>query len=248
MEAAGKIAMTFHRKSPETWDKGGGQGPVTEADLAVDAMLKSELLAARPDYGWLSEESEADDNRLERDRVFIVDPIDGTRSFIEGGSAFSHVVAVAEKGKIIAGAIHLPALEKTYVAVIGESATCNGEAIAVSERGAIEGATVLSARANLLPEHWNGNPPEIDRTFRSSLAYRMALVADGRFDAMLTFRDAWEWDVAAGVLMVEAAGGIATGGKGEALRFNNPHPQVPGILAAGRQVHAGLLARRTGVA
>ena len=247
VEAAGKIALRHFGKDPETWDKGDGQGPVTEADLAIDAMLKAELLAARPDYGWLSEESEADATRLERDRVFIVDPIDGTRAFIDGARSFSHVVAVAEAGRIVAGAIHLPALEKTYLAVSGEGATLNGDPIRVSDRGALEGASVLSAKTNFRPEHWSGQPPDMDRTFRSSLAYRMALVANGRFDAMLTFRDAWEWDVAAGVLMIEAAGGVATGGRGEALRFNNPHPQVPGILAAGRQVHAGLLARRSGV-
>ena len=247
VEAAGKIALTYHRKDPKTWDKGNGQGPVTEADLAVDAMLKERLLSARPDYGWLSEETEDSTHRLSTERIFIVDPIDGTRAFVSGGASFSHVAALAENGRIVAAAVHLPVLGRTYAAATGQGAVLNGSRLTTSSRQDVEAAEILTAKTNLKPEHWNGGTPPVKPSFRPSLAYRMCLVAEGRFDGMLTFRDAWEWDVAAGVLIIEEAGGLATGGRGEALFFNNQIPQVPGILAGTPKVHAGLLARRQGI-
>lgn len=242
---AGRIAMRFFRNDPEVWDKGGAQGPVTEADLAIDAMLSAELQRARPDYGWLSEESEDGAARLGHERVFIVDPIDGTRSFVEGQTPFAQVIAVAEAGKVTHAVVHLPAKDLTYAAALGEGASCNGAVMRVSDNDAIEGADVLAAKTNLAAFHWDGPVPEVTRHFRPSLAYRMGLVAVGRFDAMLTFRDAWEWDVAAGTLLIEEAGGRVSDMHGDALRYNNPHPQVPGILAGNPGLHAALLARRS---
>ena len=246
VEDAGEIALKYHRKDPETWEKGDGQGPVTEADLEIDAFLRDRLISARPGYGWLSEESEDNQDRLDEQKVFIVDPIDGTRAFIDGGASFSHVIAIAEKGEIVAAAVHLPVLERTYAAAIGQGTQLNGQKVHVSDRQELEGADVLTAQANMRAEHWTTAPPPVSASFRSSLAYRMCLVAEGRFDAMLTFRDAWEWDVAAGTLIVREAEGIVTGSRGEALAYNNRLPKVPGIIAGGAAVHGALLARRSG--
>ena len=215
--------------------------------LAIDRFLQDRLIGARPDYGWLSEETEDDGARLDHERVFIVDPIDGTRAFVDGGAAFSHVIAVAEKGVIVTAAVHLPVMSKTYDAHKGGGAILNGEPIRASFQPDLADADVLTARANLKPEHWDGDTPPIKASFRSSLAYRMCLVAEGRFDAMLTFRDAWEWDVAAGTLIVEEAAGIVTGSRGEALVYNNAKPKLPGIIAGGPDIHSALLARRAGI-
>lgn len=239
---AGKIASSYFRKNPKTRDKGDGQGPVTEADLAVNDMLLRDLRAARPDYGWLSEETEDGTDRLSANRVFIIDPIDGTRAFIEGNTAFSHSLAIVEGGKTVAAVVHLPQQDRTYAAALGRGATLNDDPIHVSDRSGGAGAQILTKKSNMDPQHWPGGVPDITRHFRSSIAYRLSLVGHGRFDGMLTLQDAWEWDVAAGVLIVREAGGTVTDRHGQPLAFNNAHPKVPGVLAAPPPVHRDLLA------
>ena len=241
-EEAGRIAVKYWGKSPETWDKGGGAGPVTEADLAVDAMLKSELLAARPDYGWLSEETEDDPARFRTERLFVVDPIDGTRAFVAGERTWAHSLAVVEAGRPIAGVVFLPVREKLYVAEPGAGATLNGQALVASTRDDSKGASVLASRANFDATHWPGGVPEIDRHFRTSLAYRLSLIGEGRYDAMLTLRPTWEWDVAAGVLIAEAAGARVTDRHGNTPLFNSGKAQIDGVIAASPGVHMGLRA------
>lgn len=238
--AAGKLATPYWRQSPKTWEKDAGAGPVTEADLAVDAMLKSRLLMARPGYGWLSEETEDDADRLSRDKVFIVDPIDGTRAFIAGEKTWSHSLAIAENGHVTAAVVYLPLRDELFSATHAGGAFLNAVPIAVSGREILEGASVLTKKQNLEPANWQGGTPPVQRHFRPSLAYRLALVAQGRFDAMLTLGNTWEWDIAAGTLIAAEAGARVTDREGNAPVFNNPHPALSGILAATGSVHAGL--------
>ncbi|MEL6586402.1 MAG: 3'(2'),5'-bisphosphate nucleotidase CysQ [Pseudomonadota bacterium] len=240
---AGKIAKRHFGRGPKTWDKGGGQGPVTEADLEVDAMLREMLTAARPDYGWLSEESPDDQARHGAKRVFVIDPIDGTRAFLNGESSFSHSLAIVEEGRPIAAAIYLPMKDRLYAAALGQGATRDGWPIAPSGRVHLNGAEVLGATSNFKADRWRDGPLPVTQRFVSSLAFRMALAAEGRFDAMITLRAAWEWDIAAGALIVSEAGGHVTDQGGASLRFNNPHPQVNGVLAGTPAVHGALLDR-----
>lgn len=242
-EAAGVIALRHFGRSPEVWDKPGGLGPVSVADLEVDRMLRAELTAARPGYGWLSEESEDGPDRLAAERVFVVDPIDGTRAYVGGQKAWGHSLAVVERGRVTAGVVVLPALERRYSAAKGAGAWRDGTAIAASGRADLDDATVLANAAHLDPSHWRGRAPRLERHMRPSLAYRLCLAAEGRFDAMLSFRPCWEWDVAAGALIATEAGAKATARDGAALRFNNPHPQVPGLIVAGPALHGALLER-----
>ncbi|MBZ0128909.1 MAG: 3'(2'),5'-bisphosphate nucleotidase CysQ [Rhodobacteraceae bacterium] len=239
--AAGEIAGRYFRQAFDVRDKGDGQGPVTEADIEIDRMLRADLLAARPGYGWLSEETEDSAARLSRERVFIVDPIDGTRSFVNGDKTFAHSLAVAEAGRVVAACVHLPMRGLTYAAALGEGAFLNGEPLRGSRRAGIEAADVLAARPQLEPGLWPGGVPPVTRHFRSSLAYRLCLTAQGRFDGMVTLRDAWEWDIAAGDLICREAGVTITDRLGAALRFNNPVPKQAGVLAGGAAVHAGFL-------
>jgi myo-inositol-1(or 4)-monophosphatase len=243
--AAGDIARKHWRADPETWDKADGAGPVTEADLEVDRMLHAELLAARPDYGWLSEETTDTPDRLAARRVFVIDPIDGTRAFIAGQRTFAHALSVVENGRPIAGVVYLPLRDKLYAAAAGSGATLNGVPVAVSAREDPVGATMLAARTNFAPEHWGGQAPALERHFRTSLAYRIALVAEGRFDAMLTLRNAWEWDIAAGCLIAAEAGATVTDRRGAPLVFNSPRAQTAGTLVAGAPLHARLHAALT---
>ncbi|WP_424831670.1 inositol monophosphatase family protein [Ruegeria sp.] len=241
---AGRIATRYSGTQAQRWDKPDGTGPVTEADLAVNAMLERELQAARPDYGWLSEETEDSTDRLSRDKVFIIDPIDGTRSFAEGSRTWAHSLAVAEDGWITAAVIYLPLRDLLYAAAQGQGAKLNGTPIHASAPGAMNEAEILAAKPNLDPKHWRaGDVPDFNRVYRPSLAYRMALVAQGRFDGMLTLRPSWEWDIAAGDLILREAGGLCTDRAGQALRFNNPHPRLNGVVAAGPDLHAQLYAR-----
>ncbi len=240
-EAAGDIAKRYFKANPETWDKGGGQGPVTEADLAINRMLKAELLAARPDYGWLSEESEDSADRLGHERVFIIDPIDGTRAFINGESSFSHALAIAENGKVITAVVRVPMKDQSFAATLGGGAHVNGAPITVSAQARMAGARVLSRRPDLKPEHWRA-PHQMQHHFRPSLAYRLCLVANGRYDAMLTLRPAWEWDVAAGDLIVHEAGGQVTTTVGDKTRYNNPVPQLAGMVAGPQKLAQNIIA------
>ena len=239
---AGKIARSFWREDPQVWDK-GGDDPVSEADFAVDTHLKDRLLMARPEYGWVSEETEDDPARLDANRVFIVDPIDGTRSFVAGEKTWANSLAVAENGKIIAACVFLPVREKMYLAALGQGATINGTPMSALNRDKLNGATVLSPKVSFRDEFWKDGPPDVERHFRPSLAYRLALVAEGRFDAMITLRPAWEWDIAAGALIAEEAGARVMDRHGGPLTFNSPARQTAGVITGGATVAEALLER-----
>ncbi len=242
-ERAGDIALKYSGPEAKRWDKPDGAGPVTEADLAVNAMLEEFLPAARPGYGWLSEETEDSAARQDRRCTFIIDPIDGTRSFAEGARTWAHSFAVADKGEVTAAVVYLPQRDLMYTAAKGQGAKLNGQPVHVSDRAALDGAEVLAAKPNLMGVHWRaGKAPGFKRSHRPSLAYRMAAVAQSKFDAMLTLRASWEWDIAAGDLIIREAGGFCTDRAGTALKFNNPHPQLNGVVAGGPALHRALMA------
>ena len=238
---AGKIAKRYFKKDPKTWDKAKNAGPVTQADLDIDHMLRHHLLSARSNYGWLSEETEDTKNRLLTDVVFIVDPIDGTRSFINGALHWGHSLAVAKNGQVQVAAVFMPMLDMMFTAVLNGGAFLNKQPVSVSKRQKIEGADILSSKANLGDEFWPGGLPNIKRSFRSSIAYRLCLVANGMFDGMLTLRPTWEWDVAAGSLIASEAGGLATDQNGQELIFNSPIGQLNGIVSSNPYIHARLM-------
>jgi myo-inositol-1(or 4)-monophosphatase len=200
------------------------------------------LQRARPEYGWLSEESEDGSARLKKDRVFIIDPIDGTRSFVEGSNTWAHSLAVAENGRITAAVVYLPMRNKLYAAAQGKGATLNGLPIRASDQASLDASTILAAKPALLAQHWKSAAvPTFRRSYRPSLAYRLALVAEGRFEAMITLRNSWEWDIAAGALITAEAGGCAHDRSGAPLRFNNPDPRLNGVVAGGGPICAALI-------
>ncbi len=242
-KASADIGRSFFNDNPQVWDKDDSQGPVTEADLAIDTMLKSELLASRATYGWLSEETEDDCKRLDHERVFIIDPIDGTRAFIAGERSWSHSLAIAEQGRVTVAVVYVPMMDRLYAATEASPATLNGDPIFATQQSVLDGATVLAAKPNLTPRYWKDGVPPVARHFRPSLAYRLSLVAQGRFDAMLTLRDCWEWDIAAGELIVRQAGGIATDMANKPLHFNRARPKNFGCVAAGPNLHPLLQSR-----
>jgi myo-inositol-1(or 4)-monophosphatase len=238
----GAIARSFFGGQYKRWDKGKGQ-PVTEADLAVDRHLRDTLSAARPDYGWLSEESEDDSARRTAARTFIVDPIDGTIAFLKGRPHFTICAAVVEGGVPVAGAIYNPITGECFAAEQGAGATLNGAPIRVSGRDALEGCRMLSSKSVLEHPEWANPWPPMAIESRSSIAYRMALVASGTFDAALALSAKHDWDLAAGDVIVREAGGLVTDHRGHALRYNGAVPVLPSLVCAGPALHALLLDR-----
>ncbi len=237
---AGEIARKYWREDPQVWDK-GGDDPVSEADFAVDTHLKSTLLAQRPDYGWVSEETEDDPARFETTRTFVIDPIDGTRAFVAGEPTWAHSLAIVENGRPIVACVYLPVRDKLYLATKDGGATLNDAPITAATAMFDDNTTLLTPKVTLKPAFWTNTPPTFKRHFRPSIAYRLALAAEGRFDGMLTLRPSWEWDIAAGALLVTEAGGEATDRRGNALTFNTPSRQSAGVVAAGTMVHRTLI-------
>ena len=234
VRAAGDVARGFTGRTARRWDKPDGAGPVTEADLAVNDLLSERLRSARPDYGWLSEETEDATDRLGRSRAFIVDPIDGTRSFTEGSKTWAHSVAITQDGQVSAAVIYLPMRDMLFSAAKGQGAFLNGAPIQPSSGADLDQAEILAAKPALRPDLWrDALPPRFRRAYRPSLAYRLALVAQGRFDGMITLRQTWEWDIAAGTLILTEAGAQVSDRTGQALVFNNPTPLLNGVVAAG---------------
>ena len=237
---AGEIAMGYWRDDPMVWDK-GGDDPVSEADFAVDTHLKQRLLAARPDYAWISEETEDDAERLTARHVFIVDPIDGTRAYVAGEATWAHSLAVVENGAVKAACVYLPARDEMYTAALGGGASLNGDVLRATSTGDLDGAHILTPKVTMQPRFWRGTVPSFKRHFRPSLAFRLALVGQGRFDAMLTLRPSWEWDIAAGALIASEAGATVTDRRGSGLTFNTPARQTAGVVAGAPGTHAALI-------
>ena len=243
---AGELATSFLTQGRvETWSKAGGS-PVTNADLEVDRLLKQRLLVARPDYGWLSEETLDDETRLARRRTFVVDPIDGTIAFMKDRPHWAVSIAVVEDGQPACGVLHAPAHGETFVAEAGEGARLNGQPIRVSRRDRLEGAALLADTRYLRkpdwPEPW---PEDLRIETRNSVAYRMALVACGGFDAVVAISSKCDWDLAASDLIVREAGGLATDHRGRRFAYNQASVKKRSLVCAGPELHA-LILRRLG--
>lgn len=231
---AGEIAMSFFRRRPEVWMK-QGQSPVSQADLEVDEFLCRRLLAARPDYGWLSEETADTPERLSAPRTFVVDPIDGTRAFIDGRSTWCISIGLVEEGRAIAGVLACPAKGEFFSAHRNGGAWQNESPIAVSQIG----ETLTMAGPKKMIKHL---PPElysrvVPHAYVPSLAYRLAMVARGSLDATFIKPASHDWDLAAADIILAEAGGSIVDGAFQRPHYAGPDPRRD-ALAAG---HGGLL-------
>lgn len=231
-QAAGAVALSHFGQSPEVWWKNEGRSPVSAADYAANTVLEDRLRAARPDYGWLSEETEDDRARLACETVFVVDPIDGTRAFIGGRKTWCVSVAVVHGGKPVAGVLVAPALDEIFTATADGPACRNGSVISVSSADATEKLRLASAQ-DMIAGFSAELRPQVERVEHiPSLAYRLALVADGRIDGTLVKRDSHDWDLAAADLILARAGGKLTDLAGERPRYNRELVSHPELCAA----------------
>jgi myo-inositol-1(or 4)-monophosphatase len=243
---AGHIARGFFGGSYKRWSKAQGS-PVCEADLAVDRFLREHLCAARPDYGWLSEETDDDAARLTAGSVFVVDPIDGTVAFLKNRPHFTICAAVVREGRPVMGVVYNPMLEECFTARAGEGAYLNGHRIHASARTELEGCRLLADKAMLAHEAWEEPPnrpwPPMEIETRNSIAYRLALVANGSFDAMLALSPKRDWDLAAADIVLGEAGGVVTAHDGSVLRYNGADAVQPSVVGAGPALHERLMER-----
>ncbi len=236
---AGALALERFSRPLKTWHKDNAS-PVSDADLAVDRFLRERLLRAAPDYGWLSEETEDDPARLSAARVWIVDPIDGTRAFIAGKPDWTVAAALVEQGRPILAAVFAPVEGSLCVATAGEGASCNDAPIRVVAGTGIEGVRAagprrhLDALARLVPGLQT--VPKIH-----SLQLRLARVAQGLIDVAFASGSGHDWDLAAADLLVHEAGGVLTTLGGETPRYNRPDTMHGPLLAAGRERASALL-------
>lgn len=244
---AGELVLARFGVDQVVTQKGPDQ-PLTAADLEADRVLHELLTAERPEYGWLSEETVDRPDRLVRPRVWIVDPLDGTRSFVEGRPEFAISIGLSDTGAAVLGVVYNPATGEVYWAVRGDGAYAGRLAapaseiadqrrIHVSDRAARDQAVLLASRSELAAgefdpfrDGWRVQPT-------GSTAYKLAKVAEGAGDVFLSRGPKSEWDVCAGALLVEEAGGRVTDLNGAPLRFNRADPYVHGILAANGRLH-----------
>jgi len=235
---AGALALTYFRAPLKSWTKGQGS-PVSEADIAVDELLRRRLSTIAPDCGWLSEESR-DAACLAAARVWIVDPIDGTRAFIAGRSDWSIAVALAERGRPVAAAIFAPAEPALFVAQQGAGATLNGSAIAATAGGDLAGARMAGPKRYL--DRMARLVSGVDAVPKiHSLALRLARVAQGALDASFASSSSHDWDLAAADLLVHEAGGALTTLEGRPLIYNRADPVHGALVAAGHARHASII-------
>lgn len=228
---AGRLALGRYGTPVEKWEKSPNNF-VSEVDLAVDALLRDRLSALLPDAGWLSEETADDLARLSCRRVWVVDPIDGTRDFLRQRPGWAVSVALVEDGQPVIGVLDAPVRGEHWLAVKGEGATLGGTAIAVSDRTDLTGARVPADDLPKVDRHL----VKVDKP--NSIALRMAMVAAGKADLLATFRWGADWDIAASVLIAREAGATVTDALGKKLRFNTPRGESFGLLATAPGIHA----------
>jgi len=232
----GRLALQKFRTEVTKWEKSPGNF-VCEVDLAVNELLHRRLDALVPDAGWLSEETVDNEHRLAHDRIWVVDPIDGTRDYLRGRTGWAVSIALVERGRPVIAVLDAPARAEHWSAVPGQGAWRNGMRLAASDHRALAGARTP---ADALPRA----DRDMVTVFKpNSIALRIAMVAAGEADLLATIRWGNEWDVAAATLIACEAGAVVSDALGKPLRFNTPRGQAFGILATAPAIHQAAVMR-----
>jgi myo-inositol-1(or 4)-monophosphatase len=229
--AAGDIIRGIYDRPFDVRQK-GKDNPVTEADLQANERIRSILAAAFPADGWLSEETADRPDRLRQSRVWIVDPLDGTKEFVAHVPEFCVCIALVENGEPIVGVSYDPIGDEMFAAERGGGLTVNGAPAHVSGETVLSRARVLASRSEDKRGEWQAYRPHMQVELTGSVAFKLALVAAGRADATFTLTPKNEWDICAGTLLIIEGGGRITDRLGEPLRFNRPDTRRPGLIAS----------------
>jgi myo-inositol-1(or 4)-monophosphatase len=240
MHEAGELARVVSRRAFRQWTKGHDKSPVSEADIAVNDLLRPRLAQLAPEAGWLSEET--DDHLPDRAMAsaWIVDPIDGTRAFISGRADWTISVALVEHGRPLLAAVYAPVTDEMFLGLRDGGATCNGIRIASSRGEALAGAK-LAGPKRYLDRLSRLDPQILTQPKVHSLALRFARIAQGQLDAAFASPGSHDWDLAAADLLVHEAGGLLTDLNGQPLRYNRPHVVHGALIAAGPARHDTLI-------
>ena len=239
--AAGDIIRTIYKTNYAVEYKRGDNSPVTRADREANQKIHAMLQAAFPDYGWLSEETVDSSARLSAHRVWVVDPMDGTREFIQKIPEFAVSIGLIEAGGPILGVVYNPIMDQLFWAVRGQGAWCGTRPLCVPETPHLADATILSSRSETKRGEWKDFRSLFRARPMGSIAYKLACIASGEADASFTLRPKNEWDICAGALLVEEAGGRVTTLGGKPVRFNQPTTLLQGLVASNGRLHTQLL-------
>jgi len=229
---AGGLILGYFKADYEIKDK-GYHNPVTTADHAADSRLKEILISAKPDYGWLSEETIDSPERLTKERVWVVDPLDGTKEFIEGVPHFAVSIGLVENGTPIVGVLYNPVTGETFTAAQGEGAQLNGEPIQCATKDNVGDMVILNSRSETRRGLWE----PFDGTFGElraigSVAYKLGLTAAGKADIFASLRPKNEWDICAGNCIINEAGGKLIDLYGNPRQYNLEKTILkPGLIA-----------------
>ncbi len=235
---AGEIAMGFFRAENTVWMK-PGDSPVTQADLAVNDFLKEKLTVARPHYAWISEETAGEPGAALAGPAFIVDPVDGTRGFLEGNPNWAICIAVVDAGVPVAGTVHCPAIARSFTAARGAGAFLNAGRLIAPNAGGVQR---LTGSKRLNEELARAHLPGVEiHPYIPSLACRLVLVATGEIHAVLARPGSHSWDVAAAQVIVEEAGGAVCNAQGNPLRYDLRRIANPAFIASGPGAQAASL-------
>jgi len=237
---AGELARAMFSTSLRTWTK-GVSSPVSEADIAVNDLIENRLRAATPDYGWLSEESADDPSRLAKQRVWIVDPIDGTRGYIAGHDDWCVSVALVEGAVPLLAAVFAPVTDEFFLAARGQGTTCNGTPVLATPGDDLDFSKIAGPKP-LVEKLDRSRKDVVSHPRIGSLALRLCRVADGRIDAAFAGAQSRDWDIAAADLIVQEANGRMTSLGGEPILYNRAEVTHGVLVAAGDLRHARILA------
>ena len=235
---AGEILRGYWKREGLKVGSKGHDNPVTQADLEADAAIKKALRDPFPSYGWLSEETVDNDDRLKCRRVWIVDPLDGTKEFINGIPEFSVAIALIEDGVPILGVTYNPIKREMYSSARGVGCHLNSRRVRVTRLRTLRRATVLASRSETARGEWQVFHGVMKVSPTGSVAYKLAVVAAGKADATFTRSPKSEWDIAAGTALIVAGGGKVTDSDGNEMRFNKPSVKVPGMVGSNGHLHA----------
>ncbi|WP_315835215.1 3'(2'),5'-bisphosphate nucleotidase CysQ [Bradyrhizobium prioriisuperbiae] len=233
---AGALALSLFRTELRNWIK-GKSSPVSEADIAVNDLLERRLRDATPDYGWLSEESVDDPARLGKRRVWIVDPIDGTRSYLAGLEDWCVSVGLVEDGIPVLGAVFVPTSDEFFFATRGAGATRNGSIIHTAPGAKLDPARIVGPKP-LVERLGDALEPGKIHPRIGSLALKICRAAEGRLDVAFAGGHSRDWDLAAADLIVHEAGGLMTALTGDVIVYNRPEVKHETLVAAGQARHA----------
>lgn len=234
--AAGAIVRRWYDGAYTVRDK-ANKSPVTEADIEANEAIQAAILAAFPDDGWLSEETRDSDARLSKRRVWIIDPLDGTREFVDHIPEFSVCIGLVEDGAPVLGVEYNPVREELFAAAKGAGVTLNDAPVRVSRQGDLSRARVLASRSEDKRGEWDEFRNDMRVELTGSVAYKLALIAAGKADATFSLTPKNEWDVCAGAALILEAGGRMTDRYGNALRFNQRKTKLPGLIASNADLY-----------